>query len=73
MRRVYGAVRVCSSGRPTRSLTNSPSTNSGGVTPAFVAAVYALDEEDAGIIIEWVKKACIMRDEVGYNGVGSLV
>ena len=39
----------------------------------FVAAVYTLDEEDAAIIIEWVKKACIMRDEVGYNGMGSLV
>ena len=48
-------------------------TRPGGVTAAFVAAVYQIDEEDARVIMEWVKKACMMRDELGYEGAGALV
>ena len=40
-------------------------TRPGGVTAAFVAAVYQIEEEDAQTILEWVKKACAMRDAIG--------
>ena len=39
-------------------------TRPGGVTAAFVAGVYQIEEEDAEIMLEWVRKACMMQDEL---------
>lgn len=41
----------------------------GGITSQFVAAVYQIDEDDAQIIIEWVRKACIMRSALTGEAV----
>lgn len=37
-------------------------TRPGGVTSAFVAAVYQIDDEDARVLLDWVRKACVMKD-----------
>ena len=44
-----------------------------GVTASFVAAVYQLEEDDAQVMLEWTKKACAMRDELGYQTMDQLV
>mmetsp|Transcript_17722 Transcript_17722/g.52119 ORF Transcript_17722/g.52119 Transcript_17722/m.52119 type:complete len:264 (-) Transcript_17722:92-883(-) len=44
-------------------------TRPGGVTAAFVAGVYQIEEEDAEIMLEWVRKACMMQDELHMQRV----
>lgn len=44
-----------------------------GVTPQFVAAVYQLDDDDAEVLLEWTRKACAMRDMLGYRTLDQVV
>ena len=47
-------------------------TRPGGVSVSHVANVYQIDDDDAETLIEWVKKACMMRDELGYNSLDAI-
>ena len=42
-------------------------TRPGGVSVSHVANVYQIDDDDAETLIEWVSKACQMRDQLGYQ------
>ena len=43
-------------------------TRDGGVSVAHVAAVYQIDEDDASTLVEWVRTACAMQDELTSAG-----
>ena len=43
-----------------------------GVSTAHVANVYQIDDDDAEVLVEWVRKACVMRDTLGYRTLGDL-
>ncbi len=45
----------------------------GGVTAEYVAKVYQIDDDDAEVLLEWVRKACAMRDELGYQTLDQIV
>ena len=47
-------------------------TREGGVTTQHVANVYQIDEDDADVLMQWVKKACAMRDEIGYETLDAI-
>uniref|UniRef100_A0A7S3B1U4 Uncharacterized protein n=1 Tax=Haptolina ericina TaxID=156174 RepID=A0A7S3B1U4_9EUKA len=39
-------------------------TRPGGVTAQFVAAVYCIEEEDAEVLLDWIRKASAISDEL---------